>query len=211
MSISPQPQFPTSVSYARSRLLLGISGVGLQVVLALVMLLSSLPERLGMVIPPSLAGEIGTLVLLFFINASIQLPFDLFGSYLFPTQYGRNSRPLQQVFLKILLCAFIHTALLTSFAALYLTLGKLLGAPAMIAAYFFVAVILVIGQAVLASLVGTFKVKPASAELTLPGVSGELALPLTAQVFDTSFVGQVRKTIAKTSKKNNRESAQGWV
>ena len=71
----------TTMSYARSRLYLGISCVGMWVTLCALALSFRLPER---ILSPSIAWsltDLGQLVSVLFLYAFLQGAFDLFGGF----------------------------------------------------------------------------------------------------------------------------------
>ena len=80
----------TDLTYARSRLRLGMAGVGLIVTLATVGLITGAPERTlpDHTLPPT--QEAGWLTLLFLTYAVVQGPFDLLGGWILPRRHGRE-------------------------------------------------------------------------------------------------------------------------
>lgn len=78
------------MNYARARLWLGISCVGTMVVVSLLFLLFQVPMRLF-----SVEGGIGAEMLQFaavlFAYAFLSAPFDFFGGYILPKEYGRTT------------------------------------------------------------------------------------------------------------------------
>jgi len=86
------PEGPTvTMTYGRSRLLLGISGVGAWVVLATAALLMGLPEWLAGLTQGRLAADALAIVGLSFFVALVQAPFDLLGGFILPRRHGRSS------------------------------------------------------------------------------------------------------------------------
>jgi hypothetical protein len=86
---SPQPV----MTYARSRLFLGASAVGTLSVLAALGVAFDLPGA-----APSTALGAGTelawLALVVAVHAALMAPFDLFGGFLLPREYGRTQESL---------------------------------------------------------------------------------------------------------------------
>ncbi|MEL6330381.1 MAG: hypothetical protein AAFR38_12040 [Planctomycetota bacterium] len=78
---------PGRLSYGRSRLLLGISGVGFWVVLSVLVLVLGLPDRLD----TSRTGGLGSILLMAAAVVLLQTPFDLLGGLILPKQHGRLS------------------------------------------------------------------------------------------------------------------------
>jgi hypothetical protein len=86
------PEGPSlTMTYGRSRLLLGISGVGTWVVLATVALMAGLPGWLTRVTQGSFGADALAVGLLAFMVILVQAPFDLVGGYRLPQRYGRSS------------------------------------------------------------------------------------------------------------------------
>ncbi|MEM8875494.1 MAG: hypothetical protein AAGD32_14700 [Planctomycetota bacterium] len=79
--------------YGRTRLWLGISGVGFFVTLATIALAAGVPGQLAAL---ETTGTRRVLMLLGFfgIYAVLHLPFDLLGGYLLPKRHGRSHPPL---------------------------------------------------------------------------------------------------------------------
>jgi hypothetical protein len=127
----PQQSCP---GYGRARLLLGMSGVGTMVVLAGLGLAFGLPARFL----PAAAAPLGTqaagLAGFVALYAAIHLPFDLFGGYLLPRQYGRRHPPLGVFLGRLARGVAVHAALLIAAAGLLLLAGRAGGVAGVIAA-----------------------------------------------------------------------------
>ena len=76
--------------YGRARLWVGITAVGSIVTLATGALVSGLPAAVDKLVSPGLGSTLLALAAYAASHAAIQLPFDLFGGYLLPAQYGRS-------------------------------------------------------------------------------------------------------------------------
>ncbi len=86
------PEGPSmTMTYGRSRLLLGISGVGTWVVLAAVTLGLGLPEWVAGATRADLGAEFVAILAASLMVLAIQAPFDLLGGYLLPRRHGRSS------------------------------------------------------------------------------------------------------------------------
>jgi hypothetical protein len=86
----PPTTSPLTMSYARARLYLGTSCVGMWVVLSVVALAFGLPAKLLSTSPAW--GDEGQLIGVVFVYACLSGAFDLFGGYLLPKEYGRVTR-----------------------------------------------------------------------------------------------------------------------
>ena len=76
--------------YGRARLWVGITAVGSIVTLATGALVAGLPAAVDTLVSPGLGSTLPALAAYAAAHAAIQLPFDLFGGYLLPAQYGRS-------------------------------------------------------------------------------------------------------------------------
>ncbi len=86
------PEGPAAgLTYGRSRLLLGISGVGTWVVIAVVVLITGVPEWVSQRTQGRLEADALALVALAFAVVVVQAPFDLLGGYRLPGRHGRSS------------------------------------------------------------------------------------------------------------------------
>ena len=110
------------MSYARSRLLLGVSAVGTVVFLASALLLF----RQALPAPGDLNDH--TLLVLFFVSvAVIHVPFDVLGGYLLPKSAGRQPLSAGAFALALLRGFSAHTAVLLLIAELMLLSTGFLG------------------------------------------------------------------------------------
>ena len=137
------------MTYARSRLCLGISGVGLQVVLSIASLWFGLPHRLLRGLSDSAAIS---LTLLCFICISI--PCDVIGGYYLPRQHKRTQiRP--HIFFAAWIRGVLSQALImVACAVALLEAGRWGGTGAGIACFTLLMLVLLAAQSMLARLVG---------------------------------------------------------
>ena len=87
------------MTYARARLWLGMSGMASLIGLTLLALLLRLPALLPTQ-PTHFSLELQSLLLVALVYALIQLPFDLFGGYILPHEYGDNPPAFLDFWLK---------------------------------------------------------------------------------------------------------------
>ena len=108
------------MTYARSRLWIGILSVGTWVLLSITILLSieSLPEYLRSL---SLADSILTFIGMYFL---ISIPFDFVGGYLLPKKYERSKQNLFSFITSYIRGVFYHGSILFLIAFIFLNLLK---------------------------------------------------------------------------------------
>jgi len=150
------------MSYARARLFLGASAVGTLSVVAAVSLALDLPALL----PDDRAAlpyEMAWLALVVALGAALLAPFDLFGGWLLPREYGRSSEPLHAFVLRYTQGAVLHAATLVSIAALLMLAARLGGAVATLVAYALVSAALLVAQPRIAAAVGRMRLRAALA------------------------------------------------
>ncbi len=175
------------MTYARSRLWLGISGVGLQVILASASLWFGLPHKLL----HGLSGAAAiSLTLLCFIGISI--PSDVIGGYYLPRQHHRTRISPATFFVAWIRGVLVQALVVGLCAAALLEAGRRGGIGAGIACFTLLSLMLLAAQSMLARLVGGFTtVSPSSvpnADNTKTG--SPLQLPTAVfQSSDPGFVG----------------------
>lgn len=130
---APAAPMPESVDngYGRARLRLGITGVGLWVIVSATLLPTGAAEMVRHQLPTGLLGEVLIIALLIGVYVLTQLPLDWLGGYVIPKQYGRQTQPAGVHAHTLLRGITAHTAVLfTSATVLYLggMLGGLIGA-----------------------------------------------------------------------------------
>lgn len=139
------------MTYARSRLWLGISGVGTMVLIAVAGLLLDWPRRLvGMSDISALAWVLGAYVL-------VQLPFDLLGGYLLPHRFGRRAPPMSRFAASWLRGVLLQVVVMLMSALLIVTVGSAGGTAVGLASYAALMIALILVQGPLAQVVGGLK------------------------------------------------------
>lgn len=144
----------TTMSYARARLYLGVSGVGTWVVIAALALLFRLPERiLSTQVSWSLTNvtQLLTVILLY---AFIQGAFDLFGGFVLPKEYGRYTPSLAGFVGHWFRGAALHGAVLLVVGLALLAAARLGGFALALLVFVLLSIGLVYGQILLARLLG---------------------------------------------------------
>jgi len=141
------------MSYARARLWLGICGVGTITVLCLLLLIFRAPERWLFVGQQSLSAEVWQLALVFLAYTAISAPFDIFGGHILPLEYGRNLREFPAFVRFWFQGAFVQGVFLTGISLIALQAARLGGLPLLVGAFTGVSVLLLAGQALVATLI----------------------------------------------------------
>lgn len=142
------------MSYARARLYLGTSCVGLWVVISSVALLFDLPGRVLSVSRTPAWADAAQLAAVIFVYAAIQGAFDLFGGFFLPKEYGRYAPRLGAFLLHWFRGAALHGAFLLAIGLLLLTAARLGGFWAALAVFVLLNAGLVAAQVALARLIG---------------------------------------------------------
>lgn len=100
-ALTPMGSLPdkqsTKLTYGRARLLLGISGVGTWVLLAVGVLMTALPAWLAGITHGNLGADALIVVALSLVVIAIQAPFDVLGGYLLPRRHGRTTQPVASI------------------------------------------------------------------------------------------------------------------
>jgi len=148
------PESPTSaMTYARARLYLGASAVGALSVLAALGVALDAPGA-----APSTALAPGTelvwLALLVAVHAALMAPFDLFGGFLLPREYGRSQEPLGRFAGRWLRGASVYAGVLAVAALALMHASRAFGSGGSVAAFVAIAALLLHAQPRVATLVG---------------------------------------------------------
>lgn len=140
------------MTYARARLWLGISGVGLIVVITVTMIFADIPYLL---LPKTEQWQaIDVLALFGFAVALIvvMLPFDLFGGYLLPKRFGRETTTLGTFCKRWSFAVATQTILFLTTGLAILAAGRLAGLAGALAIIGLVAMFYLAAQGTLARL-----------------------------------------------------------
>ena len=143
-------------TYARARLRLGMTGVGLFVVLATALLLGDLPERW---LPTTALGEraeLAWLGSLFGLYALLHAPLDALGGWLLPRRFGRRTPAAGAAVLRWLRGVLVQGVVVVGSASVMLSVARAAGPWAAWVAALGLMIVLVAFQAPLARLVGGF-------------------------------------------------------
>jgi len=154
--------------YGRSRLYLGISAVGTFVVLSAIGLLLDLPGFVQAGVGLSVAEQLPVLASFVAIYALLHLPFDLFGGYLLPQRSGRAHLPASRYLVGLGRGVAVHSVLLFLNAVVLMFAGRYGGVAGTAAAGLLLAVLLLRGRLMIASLLATLKLTDAAPEDQLP-------------------------------------------
>ncbi len=142
-----------AITYARSRLWLGISGVGALVLISLVLLVSRLPLASLPTDRSWSVADLRAMVIAGGCLIGVMLPLDLLGGFLLPNR-SRPKTIMLGAFLKgWLRGVVVHTTVFVLTGLLILAMGRWFGLPGATLAVFGVAVVLVAFQLRIARLV----------------------------------------------------------
>jgi len=168
----------TSITYARARLWVGISGVGTFVVLAASLLALDAPQRLLGSRGGSIQADAGALLAALGLAALAALPFDLLGGYVLPRRFGRSRDGLARFTSRWLRGVLVLLALSTLSGTLLLTAGRAAERPGAIAAFVLLSGAALLFQEPLARLIGGLRRADSSTDGVIelrgsdPGFSG---------------------------------------
>lgn len=116
------------MSYARSRLLLGICGVGFFVLASIAAILSGSPASW---LPGEVTwspSDVGSLLAVYVCFAALMTPFDLIGGYVLPKRAGTTQHSTISFLVGWLRGVCVHAAFFLTASLLLLALGRLYGA-----------------------------------------------------------------------------------
>ena len=145
------------MSYARSRLYLGASAVGTISVLAAFCVAFDLPNAVpGTALAPG--RELAWLALLVAVHAALMAPFDVFGGFVLPREYGRSQEGVGRFALRWLRGASIYASVLALSAFTLLLASRAFDGVGSVAAFVAIAALLLHGQPRLAALMGAGRI-----------------------------------------------------
>lgn len=112
------------IGYGRARLRLGVTGVGLWVVVSAVLLATDAHQAARTRFADGLTGDLMLLVMFVAAYAILQFPLDLLGGYIVPKRFGRATQSPAAFAVRLARGVFVHSALLLA-AGLCMLLGGL--------------------------------------------------------------------------------------
>jgi hypothetical protein len=145
------------MSYARARLWLGITCVGTIVVITIALLLFRIPIKLLAADADASWADFSNLLAVVFAYAFVSGPFDFFGGYILPKEYGKtvNGFPsFAKVWFK---GAFIHGALLIAIGLILINSARLGGFWLAFSAFILMGLTLLVTQGFLAKHIGSLE------------------------------------------------------
>ncbi len=141
------------MTYARSRLWLGITGVGTAVVIATALLVTSEPTAL---LPTSTLwsmADVWTLVAVVLAVVLLQLPLDILGGYVLPKRFGRTNMKIGSFFVRWISAVVTQSMLFVCTALAMLAVGRVGGVPGVLALVLLTALAYLVFQRHIALLV----------------------------------------------------------
>ncbi|MBB6048422.1 hypothetical protein [Armatimonas rosea] len=142
------------MSYARARLWLGITGVGTLVTLAALLLLFQFPQRFLLTEPAAFFTELQQLFFVFVGYVALSAPFDFFGGYVLPHEFGRSQESFARFFPRWLRGVVLHSGLLLGFGLLLLHAARVGGTLLALGAFCGLQLALLLLQPLLAQGIG---------------------------------------------------------
>ena len=116
-----------TMTYARTRLWLGITGVGSIVVLTSIAMILGLPTKLASNEPTFGLSQILELAAFATVFVAWLMPLDFLGGYWFPKKFGKSKERFAKWFLRYLPAVIGQAALFVGFGSLILLLSQALG------------------------------------------------------------------------------------
>jgi hypothetical protein len=146
------------MTYARARLWLGISGVGLMVVLSILALLLHWPKAVFAGFNPGLASDVWGLLWIIALYAAIHIPLDYIGGYWLPCHFSRQCLMFSFFASQYLRGMLIQCGFLLVSGLVVLQVGRWGGRLSVLALLFIVMLLMVEGQDLLARIVAGLQV-----------------------------------------------------
>ena len=142
------------MSYARARLWLGVAGVGTMVTLTTLLLFLRLPLRFLSTSTTPNSGELRELLLVFVAYAALSAPFDAFGGFVLPHEYGRSKASFAAFFGRWLRGVVLHSGLLLAFSLGLLSAARAGGSLLVLGVFCGLQLALLLLQPFLAQIMG---------------------------------------------------------
>ena len=188
------------MSYARARLWLGISGVGTVVMVSLFLLVAQVPARLLSTTMQFSVSEVVSLTTVLFAYAVLSAPFDFFGGFILPKEYGRTQERLPAFLAKWGRGVLLHSLLLFGIGLALIGATREGGTGLAVAAFFGISLLLLVAQPLVAFALGAGRSLPLPPEMNslLEKQEGKKPLRVTlieteATYFTGGIVGLPRK------------------
>ncbi|MGF1571654.1 MAG: hypothetical protein ACFCU1_01120 [Sumerlaeia bacterium] len=151
-------------TYGRARLFLGISGVGLFVLVSIIAIWNHWPQYFLSGLGANFQDEIKGLVAFIVVYVLISLPLDFLGGYFVPRWYGRRSSGIGPFIVAWSRGVLVHSSALLLIALAILQAGKIGGMSLAFVVVFFVMIFLLLVQKNVARYVG--EIKPSRVNLS---------------------------------------------
>lgn len=156
-----------TMSYARARLFLGASAVGTIVVLAALALVTDLPGRALPSQPEGFVLELAWLAVIAAVHGVLMAPFDLFGGWLLPREYGRSRERLGAFVWRWWRGAAFFGMGVVGSAVVMLVAARWFGAVGTIVAFLLLALVLLEVQPRVAAILGAGRLVPRTGKHTV--------------------------------------------
>ena len=179
MEALPDPSMPV-MTYARSRPYLGASAVGTLSVLAALGVAFGLPGA----VPNAALGagtDLAWLALLVAAHAAVMAPFDVFGGFLLPREYGRSTESLGRFVGRWLWGASVYASGLALAAFSLMLASRAFGGGGSVLAFVAIAALLLHAQPRVAGLVGAGRIVVPSGASPANDLGGRTRVLMTDQ------------------------------
>ena len=171
------------MTYARARLLVGITGVGVWVVAATVFLALGGAGLLPAAHSP-IGTEVATLAVALAVYAVVSLPFDILGGLVLPRRHGRVAPTPARFVAAWLRGVVVQSVVMAAAVALIIVAGRAGGRGAAVGVVAALSVIIAIARLPMARLVAAI-----GAPRPLPGAHGVTVVTATDPGFTGGLVG----------------------
>lgn len=145
------------MTYGRSRLLLGVGGVGLWVLLASSAIIAGLPAMLAQTTAGSIDAEFLAVALLSLFVLLVQAPFDMLGGYVLPRRHGRSDERFGAFFKRWLRGVSIYQSVYLLSGLLLLSASRAAGAPGLVLVAVTISIAFLAGRSRLAAIIGSLQ------------------------------------------------------
>lgn len=156
--MNPSASPSGGMTYGRSRLLLGVSGVGLWVLLAAGALVFGVPAWVTGATGGATGGligwEVGAVALIAAGLVVVQAPFDLLGGYVLPRKYGRSEQGLGAFLARWVRGVVVYAAVYFLVGVAMLLMSGAIGWGGMVLVGVLAGVVMLAGRTPMARLIG---------------------------------------------------------
>ncbi len=176
-----------TMTYARARLWLGITGVGTIVLASVIALIADAGSKWFAEASGSLSAVVSSLAVFLAVYVLMSLPFDVLGGYVLPKRCGRQHPPLSAFLLGLLRGATVQVAVMLAAGCLIVTVGSATGRWGVALLLLVLMLAVVAFQLPIARFVGGIRLVRAHGDMT--GIDGQGIVGVSSR--DEGFTGGV--------------------